>query len=200
MNNTKLKIALSFICLLAFSISALAAPVRINQVVQTINAKPGKAKTGGFAQLNLADDETVKTDDDTNAPQQDGKRVIVTKTTEITEAEECDCIPAPPPAGKFPKWALLGLAAIPVAIILLNRDKSPTPTPSPSGSTTPTPTGTPGTPTPTPTPTLTPTPPTTPTPEPVPEPMTILLFGTGLAGIGLAARKRLRRKSDKENV
>jgi hypothetical protein len=29
--------------------------------------------------------------------------------------------------------------------------------------------------------------------------MTILLFGTGLAGIGVAARRRLRKKADKEN-
>jgi hypothetical protein len=29
--------------------------------------------------------------------------------------------------------------------------------------------------------------------------MTILLFGTGLAGIGVAARKRLGKKEKKEN-
>jgi hypothetical protein len=201
MKNTKLKITLSFICLLAFSWSVVAAPVKINQVIQSVNAKPGKAKTGGFAQLHLSDDDTIISDDDKDIPQQD-KRVIVTKTTEITEAEECDCITPPPPGGRFPKWALLGLAAIPVAIILLNRDKDPTPTPTPTGTPTGTPTPTPtNTPTPTPTPTATPTPtPTaTPTPEPVPEPMTILLFGTGLAGIGVAARRRLRKKANKEN-
>jgi hypothetical protein len=210
MKNTKLKIALSFICLLAFSWSAFAAPVRINQVVQTVNAKPGKAKTGGFAQLQLAEDDTIESedgDDETKTPQQDD-RVIVTKKTEILETEVCDCPPEPPVGkGKFPKWALLGLAAIPVAIILLNRDKetptpTPTPTTTPTGSPTPTPTNTP-TPTPTPTPTVTPTPtptPTlTPTPEPVPEPMTVLLFGTGLAGVGIAARRRLRKKAQKEN-
>ena len=198
MKNTKLKIALSFVCLLAFSWSVMAAPVRINQVIQTVNAKPGKAKTGGFSQLHLVDD-TVKSDD---PPQQD-KRVIITKTTEISESEVCDCPPEPVSSSKFPKWALLGLAAIPVAIILLNRDKDPTPTPTPTGTpTTPTPTPTPGTPTPTPTPTTptpTPTPSITPTPEPVPEPMTVLLFGTGLAGIGVAARRRLRKKAKKEN-
>ncbi|MEK7723649.1 MAG: PEP-CTERM sorting domain-containing protein [Acidobacteriota bacterium] len=203
MKNTKLKITLSIICLFAFSWSVMAAPVRINQVIQSVNAKPGKAKTGGFAQLQLASDDTITSDDDKDIPQQD-KRVIITKTTEITEAEECDCIVPPEPPGKFPKWALLGLAAIPVAIILLNRDKDPTPTPTPTGTPTGTPTPTPtNTPTPTPTPTATPTPtptPTmTPTPEPVPEPMTILLFGTGLAGIGVAARRRLRKKADKEN-
>lgn len=205
MKKTKLKIALSFICLLAFSWSAFAAPVRINQVVQTVNAKPGKAKTGGFAQLHLADDTVIGDDDDNKTPQQDD-RVIITKKVEVLESEVCDCENPPPPDNRFPKWALLGLAAIPVAIILLNRDKDPTPTPTPTGTPTVTPTTTPtATPTPTPTPTLTPTPtptptPTlTPTPEPVPEPMTVLLFGTGLAGIGVAARRRLRKKAQKEN-
>lgn len=199
MKNIRLQISLSFICLLALSLSATianAAPVRLNQVVQTVNAKPGKAKTGGFTQLRLADDPviTAKTDDDPNAPQD--KRVIVTETTEVTDADDCHC-EQPPTGGHFPKWALLGLAAIPVGIILLNRkDDTPTPTPTPTGTTTPTPTSTP-TATPTPTPTATPT--VTPTPEPVPEPMTVLLFGTGLAGIGVAARRRLRRKSKSDN-
>ena len=204
MKNTKLKIALSIICLLAFSWSAFAAPVRINQVVQTVNAKPGKAKTGGFAQLYLADD-TVIGDDDTKTPQQDD-RVIITKKVEVLESEVCDCENPTTPPSRLPKWALLGLAAIPVAIILLNRDKDPTPTPTPTGTPTVTPTTTPTPTTPTPTPTPTPTTPTptptptlTPTPEPVPEPMTILLFGTGLAGIGVAARRRLRKKEQKEN-
>jgi PEP-CTERM motif len=60
-------------------------------------------------------------------------------------------------------------------------------------------TPTPMTPTPTPM-TPTPTPPMTPTPtpmEPVPEPMTILLFGTGLASIGLAARRRFGKKGER---
>lgn len=48
--------------------------------------------------------------------------------------------------------------------------------------------------TPTPTP-----PPTTPTPPaPVPEPMTIMMFGTGLASIGFAARRRFGKKGTEE--
>jgi hypothetical protein len=51
------------------------------------------------------------------------------------------------------------------------------------------------TPTPTPTPPMTPTP--TP-PQPVPEPISILLFGTGLASIGMAARRRFGKKGQPE--
>ncbi|MBK8303216.1 MAG: PEP-CTERM sorting domain-containing protein [Chloracidobacterium sp.] len=53
--------------------------------------------------------------------------------------------------------------------------------------------------TPTVTPTPDKTPPMTPTPtppEPVPEPVTILLFGTGLASIGLAARRKFGKKGE----
>lgn len=202
MKNKILRNILSATSLLALMVMAtsslFAAPVKFNQVVQVVNAKPGKANTGGFTQLRLADDNVAvnSTDDDPNAPPQD--RVITKTETEIVDDEACDCIP--PPGGGFPKWPLLGLAAIPLAIVLLNRDdETPTPTPTPTGTPTSTPTPTPTvtpTPTPTATPTPTPTPTVTPTPEPVPEPMTILLFGTGLAGIGVAARKRMRRKSE----
>ena len=54
-----------------------------------------------------------------------------------------------------------------------------------------------GPPTPTPTPPGM-TPPPSP-PVPVPEPMTILLFGSGLASVGLAARKRFGKKNVAEN-
>ena len=163
----------------------------------------------------MSDDSIVATTDDTDdddktkvsAPQDD--RVITETSVEIIQADDCNCI-QPKTGGKFPYWALLGLGAIPVAILLTrDDDDDPTPTPTPTVTPTATPTATPTptetptptatpTPTPTPTPTATPTPtetPTmtpTPTPptEPVPEPMTILLFGTGLAGVGLAARKK----------
>jgi hypothetical protein len=47
--------------------------------------------------------------------------------------------------------------------------------------------------TPTPTPTITPSRTPTPPPEPVPEPMTLVLFGTGLAALGFAARRQFFR-------
>ena len=57
------------------------------------------------------------------------------------------------------------------------RRTTPTPTPTPpTGSPTPTPPPPPGTP---------------PPPVPVPEPITLVLFGTGLASIGAAARRKL---------
>jgi hypothetical protein len=183
--------AFSLMSVLTLTLSANAAPVKFNQVVQVVNAKPSYAKTGTFAQLRLANDLIVfgndDGDDDTpKTPQQDD-RVITETKTEIVEDEVCDCVDSViVDRGGFPKWALLGLAAIPI-VFLTTRDKDRTPTPPPTTTPTATPTTTPTT-----TPTMTPTP--TPPPEPVPEPMTILLFGTGLAGIGLAARRKFGSK------
>lgn len=165
-----------------------AAPVQFNQVVQVINAKPGKANVGNFAQLRLrAGDDPVLTsggDDpkpsDPAAPQQDDPRVITETRSEIVEEEVCDCVTPPVGAG-FPYYAL-GLAGVPLLFLIPPGGDSPGDTP-----------------TATPTPTDTPTP-NSPTPnEPVPEPMTILLFGTGLAGVGLAARRRFGKKEDEES-
>lgn len=206
MRNTNLRYFLSAVCLasiwMAFVSSVDAAPVQFNQVVQVINAKPGKANTGSFSSLRLADDPIIVSGgDDDDAPKPQDDRVITETKVEIVEDEVCDC--ADPfietKSGGFPKWTLLGLAAVPL-VFLVKRDEDPTPTPTPTIPTTQTPT--PTTPTPTATPTVTPTPPITPTPtppEPVPEPVTILLFGTGLAGIGIAARKKFGKKEKREN-
>jgi hypothetical protein len=196
MKNINLKFVLSAICLASFlpGLTKInAAPVQFNEVVQFVSAKPGKASTGSFSQLSFATDDTA---DATSQDDDDKKkRVITTTSTEIVQDQEnCECLEPEKDSRGFPKWALLGLAAIPIAIILIKRRKDhPTPTVTPSIPITQTPTVTP-------TITVTPTPPTvTPTPpEPVPEPMTILLFGTGLAGIGMAARKRFGKKENKE--
>jgi cell division protein FtsN len=217
MKNSKLRFLLSFICiysiLMAVAASVSAAPVQFNQVVQVVNVRPGKANTGGFSQLRLVNDDpqTVKGDDEKPAAPQDD-RVITETRVEIVEDDVCDCVEEQVVRRGFPKWALLGLGAVPLLFLFRNKDRTPTQTPTPPGTETPTPTTTPPGETPTPTPpgeTPTPTPPTetptptppitTPTPpEPVPEPMTILLFGTGLAGVGVAARKKFGKKEKKE--
>ena len=206
-----------FSMLFITTVSISAAPVRFNQVKQFVNVKPGKANAGNFTQLKLSDkDNLVKVGDDGDTDSEDNTatqeitqqddRVIKTTTVEVIEEEDCNCPPVPEGGGISPYWALLGLGAIPAGILLARLgDDDPTPTPNPTGtpgmtpSPTVTPTATPtGSPTPTPTetPGMTPTP--TPTTEPIPEPMTILLFGTGLAGVGLAARKKFGRREEEE--
>jgi PEP-CTERM motif len=199
MKSLNFRFFLSAVCLAsvlsAFGSTAVAAPVQFNQVTQIINAKPGKANTGSFSSLRLAGNEivTFKSDGDGDdgkpkTTQQDD-RVITETKIEIVEDEVCDCVdPQLPISRGFPQWALLGLAAAPLAFVFTKKD-DPTPTRTPTISETATPTVTP-----TVTPTTTPTP-----PEPVPEPMTILLFGTGLAGIGVAARKRFGKKEKQDN-
>jgi hypothetical protein len=199
MKNINLRVLLSTVCVvsvLAGFTKVSAGPVRFDQVIQIVNAKPGKASTGMFSRIAVAGDHSFilisDNDDDKKKKPQDG-RVITETKTEITDDDSCDCPEEIVEHRGFPKWALLGLAAIPIAFIIIKR-KRDTPTPTPSIPITQTPTATPSmTPTPTPTPPMTPSP--TP-PEPVPEPMTILLFGTGLASIGLAARRRFGKRDE----
>lgn len=129
------------------------------------------------------DDDKDKKKKSAEVLPQDG-RVITTTIAEITDDEDCQCaeeLPFTATKGGFPKWPLFGLGAIPLGFI--GDDKTPTPTTTPPTTATPTPT------------TATPTP-----QEPVPEPMTLLLFGTGLAGVGLAARKKFGKKEENESA
>lgn len=194
--------AIAMASILAGFTTSNAAPVRFDQVVQVINARPGKAETGSIAQLRLADDYSylVSDDDDDKtkgAKPQDG-RVITETKSDIVKDDVCDCEEAVVSHGGFPMWALLGLAAIPIAFIIIHHDDdTPTPTPTSTPRITPSTTATPHT-----TPSMTPTPmtpPPSPTPpQPVPEPVTILLFGTGLASIGLAARRKFGKKDGED--
>jgi hypothetical protein len=208
MKTMKFKLVLSTIILFSLMMVAAtvnAAPVKFNQVVQVINAKPGKAGNSNFAKLQIArNDSVIKNNDgdgdgdgdkdkkgkkegdkkaaeETAEATHQDKRVITTTTIEIAEAEECNCEEAIVlEKGGFPKWALFGLGAAPLPFIKFGNS-----------------------PTPTPTTTITPTPttPMTPTPEPTPEPMTLLLFGTGLTGVGFAARRKLKgRKKGSSKV
>ena len=211
MKNFQFRFILSVISLfsiLMMAMTGFAAPVRLNQVVEIVNAKPGKASTGAFSQLRLVngylvftDDEDADDTDKTDDPikQQDDGRMIRESSTGFEEDGSCDC--DQPVDKKNPPYWLAAFAAIPLLFLIPHDDDTPTPTRTPTR----TPTETPMTPTPTQTPTMTPTPPKTPPPtmtptppEPVPEPMTLLLFGTGLAGIGVAARKKFGKKKDSE--
>ncbi len=180
MKNLTFRFVLSTVALCSIMMAAAAAkaaPVQFNQVVQIVNAKPGKANTNGFAHLRLASDDPVLNGSDdpkTDTPPQDD-RVITEIRSEIVEDEVCDCVAASVVAAGFP-YGWLALGGVPLLFLIPNGDEvndTPTQTPTP---TTP----------------MTPTPPT----EPVPEPMTILLFGTGLASIGLAARRKFGKKDE----
>ena len=187
--------AISMASILAGFTTINAAPIRFDQVVQVINARPGKSGTGSLTQLKVAGDYSFLFGDDDDdkkkgASPQDG-RVITETKSDIVKDDVCDCEEPDHERRGFPKWALLGLAAIPIAFIIIKHHDD-TPTPTPSIPVTPSQTPTPHTPSPTPTP-MTPPPSPTP-PQPVPEPVTILLFGTGLASIGLAARRKYGKK------
>jgi len=110
----------------------------------------------------------------TSAPQVSSGGNVETIETGDISGTICDCgeIPVPGGGGGFPKLALLGLAAIPLAFIHGSRD-TPTFNQPPIAI---------------PTPVSTPTP-----PAPVPEPTTLLLFGSGLAALSVGARRRYAR-------
>ncbi|MCS6873531.1 MAG: PEP-CTERM sorting domain-containing protein [Pyrinomonadaceae bacterium] len=171
-----------------------AAPIGLDRVQRVIDLRPS---SGSYVKLRLTDPPKDKSQSGENAQTTQDERVIVETTTSIVEDEACECPVVIPAAGGFPWWTLLGLGAVPF-VPLITSEETPIVTPTPT--TTPTPTVTPTlTPTPTVTPTPTRPPTKTPTPkEPIPEPIAVLLFGTGLAGIGIIARKRFSRSRREE--
>jgi len=180
----------TLIILLLTAVPALAEPVKINQVVQTLTSSQGAldlrlntlSQDPKGTQQKPRDESVAKTQGPTRGAGQTESiisSVIVTaegKTIGIEDIEDgevegtiCDCGEILIAGGAFPKWPFLFLAAVPIAFINdcddcdENTDSSPTPTP-------------PSNPTPTPTPT--------------PEPASLLMFGTGLLAAGAGLRRR----------
>ena len=189
MKMRKLKLTISVIALYSITLAAplKAAPLQFKQVVQIVNAKPGSADTGNFAALRLNEATTTSNgdeggDDDKKkaapAPQQD-TRVISETRTEIVEDDVCDCVSPQIVTAGFP-YGWLALGAAPLAFLIPRGDDNP-----PDSVVVVPPTSTP-------TPVVTPT--------PTPEPMTILLFGTGLAGVGFTARRRFGKTEKSRKV
>src|ERR1043166_3544959 len=178
------------LCLLFLTaVPALAEPVTINQVVQTLSSsqgvpnlklnslvsqdpgqKGGTQQTGPRSENGPSTQGGIKTDSIVSGVTIAGQtQTLGVETIEEGEVEGtiCDCgeifI-----AGGIPKWPFLFLAAVPLVFIHDCKDCD------------------------TPSSTPTPTPPSTPTPTPpgVPEPASLLLFGTGLAAAGAGLRRR----------
>jgi len=179
------------ICLLfLMAMPALAEPVTIKQVVQTLSTSKGVTDL----RINslLTQDQGQKTSTQQSGPTTQsgtktdslisgvtttgqGQRIGVETISEgEVEGTICDCGEIFIAGGGFPKWPFLFLGAIPLAFIDHDCDTCDTTVETP-------------TPTPTPTPPSTPTP--TPTPQ-VPEPASLLLFGTGLAAASAGLRRR----------
>jgi hypothetical protein len=144
MKNINLRVLLSALCMAAILAGgfsrAEAGPVRFDQVVQILTAHPGQAQTAVFSRIAVAGSQArVGMDDDEDdakkkksAPVQQDDRVITETRTEIVEDGPCFCEEDEKRRG-FPKWALLGLAAIPFAFITTNKTPTPSRTPTPPG-------------------------------------------------------------------
>jgi hypothetical protein len=169
---------------------AQAGPVRINQVVQTLNNLQGAPELSLITQdpvttgtKGSTSPSTPRSDTAPGAgdPKLDSLLSGFTMTSDTqqigvdigeegeVEGTICDCGEILIAGGGFPKWPLLFLAAVPLAFIDHDDDCEDCSTPTP-------------TPTPTPNP--------SPTPTPTPEPASLLLFGSGLLAVGAGLRRR----------
>jgi hypothetical protein len=192
----------TLIILLLTAVPALAEPVTVNHVVQTLTSSQG---TLDLRINTLAQDPAKGTQQNgprgesvakSQGPPVGGKTeslisgvVVAAEGSSIgvedigegeVEGTICDCGEIFIAGGAFPKWPLLFLAAVPVVFIHdckdcdEHTDSTPTPTP-------------PSTPTPTPT-------------TPTPEPASLLLFGSGLLAAGAGLRRRYGKSKNLSQI
>jgi len=187
----------TLIVLLLTALPALAEPVTVNQVVQTLTSSQGvldlrlNTLAQDPAKGSQPNGESVAKSQGPAQPKPESliSSVVVTadgKSIGVEDIDEgevegtiCDCGEIFIAGGAFPKWPFLFLAAVPVIFIHdcndcdTTNDSSPTPTP-------------PSIPTPTPTPT--------------PEPASLLLLGSGLVAAGAGLRRRHGRSKNLEEI
>jgi hypothetical protein len=181
------------------AVPTLAEPIRINQVVQTlqgsqgapdlklnnlVNQDPvqkGSTPSGPRSDNGPATQGGIKTDSIVSGVTITGEgQPLGVETIDEGEVEGtiCDCGEILVAGGAFPKWPFLFLAAVPIAFIHscddCDNDTTSTPTPTPPATPTPTPPG-------------------------VPEPASLLLFGTGLAAAGAGLRRRYGKKKEESD-
>jgi PEP-CTERM motif-containing protein len=192
----------TLIILLLTAVPALAEPITVNQVVQTLTSSQGvldlrlstlaQDPAKGTQQSGPRGESVAKT----QGPTQTGGKtesiisgVIVTAegasigVEDIEEGEVegtiCDCGEIFIAGAGIPKWPFLFLAAVPVVFINdccdETTDSSPTPTPTPPSN-------------------------PSPTPVPTPEPASLLLFGSGLLAAGAGLRRRYKKSKTLEQI
>ena len=184
----------TLIILFFTAVPALAEPVTVNQVVQTLTSSQGvlDLRLNTLAQdpkgNGPGSEAVAKTQAPTpGKPESIISSVIVTaegKSIGVEDIDEgevegtiCDCGEIFIAGAAFPKWPFLFLAAVPVVFIHDSSDETDsTPTPTPPSIPTPTPT------------------------TPTPEPASLLLFGSGLLAAGAGLRKRYARSKVLDSI
>jgi hypothetical protein len=184
--------------LLLTAVPALAEPVQINHVVQTLTSTQGvldlrlnslaQDPAKGTQQTGPRGESVAKTQGPSKTESIISSVIVTAEgaTIGIEDIEDgevegtiCDCGELMIAGGAFPKWPFLFLAAVPVVFINSCDDCDENPKSSP-----------------------TPTPPSnpSPTPTPTPEPASLLMFGTGLLAAGAGLRRRYARSKALEQI